>query len=99
MKRQTYIQCPQQASRSKSGLAIPCAKYPSTTFATALGWRIVSFALLLGSLPIILGAQTSSTLAGIEDDQYTIKENVDYVVLHPTVQDRHGSFVAGLSKD
>jgi len=61
--------------------------------------RIVIVTFLFSSLTTIVQAQTSRVSAGIEDEQYTIKENVDYVVLHPTVQDRHGSFVAGLSKD
>lgn len=51
------------------------------------------------ALPSVVLPQASSPSQGPEGDQYTIRENVDFVVLHPTVQDRKGSLVSRLSKD
>ena len=60
---------------------------------------LVSLFILLIALPIVARPQDSSPSQSPNGDQYTIRENVDFVVLHPTVQDRRGSLVSGLGKD
>jgi len=60
---------------------------------------LVSLFILLIALPSVARPQASSPPQSPNSDQYTIRENVDFVVLHPTVQDRRGSLVSGLSKD
>ena len=57
------------------------------------------FVLLIALLPSVARPQESSPSQNPYDDQYTIRENVDFVVLHPTVQDRRGNPVSGLGKD
>ena len=61
-------------------------------------WRVLLIILLI-ALPGVAQPQASSPAQSPNGDQYTIRENVDFVVLHPTVQDRKGSLVSGLSKD
>ena len=61
-------------------------------------WRVLLIILLI-ALPGVTQPQASSPAQSPNGDQYTIRENVDFVVLHPTVQDRRGSLVSGLSKD
>ena len=56
-----------------------------------------SLALLI-ALPTVARTQESSPSQSLYDDQYMIRENVDFVVLHPTVQDRRGNLVSGLGK-
>jgi Ca-activated chloride channel family protein len=60
---------------------------------------LVSLFILLIALPSLARPQASSPSQSANGDQYTIRENVDFVVLHPTVKDRRGSLVSGLSKD
>jgi len=60
---------------------------------------LVSLYVLLIGLPRAARPQDSSQSQSPNDVQYTIRENVDFVVLHPTVQDRRGSLVSGLSKE
>jgi VWFA-related protein len=55
--------------------------------------------ILLLALPTVAQPQASSPSQSPNGDQYTIRENVDFVVLHPTVKDRKGTLVSGLSKD
>ena len=59
---------------------------------------LVSLLVLLIALPRVARPQDSSPLQSPSDEQYTIRENVDFVVLHPTVKDRKGSLVSGLGK-
>jgi VWFA-related protein len=60
----------------------------------------VSLFVLLIALPsVVARPQASSPSQSPNGDQYTIRENVDFVVLHPTVQDRRGNLVSGLGKD
>ena len=59
---------------------------------------LVSLFILLIALPIFARPQDSSPSQSPNGDQFTIRENVDFVVLHPTVQDRRGSLVSGLGK-
>ena len=61
-------------------------------------WRALLIILLI-ALPGVAQLQASSPAQSPNGDQYTIRENVDFVVLHPTVQDRRGNLVSGLSKD
>ena len=56
-----------------------------------------TFALLI-ALPTVAGPQEASPAQNPDGDQYTVRENVDFVVLHPAVQDRRGSPVSGLDK-
>ena len=55
--------------------------------------------LLIALLPSVARPQESSPSQSSDGAPYTIRENVNFVVLHPTVQDRRGSFVSGLGKD
>jgi Ca-activated chloride channel family protein len=66
--------------------------------ASPIRW-LVSLLVLLIALPRVARPQGRSPSQSPNGDQYTIRENVDSVVLHPTVQDRSGSLVSGLSKD
>ena len=59
----------------------------------------VSLFVLLIALPSVARPQASSPPQNSYDDQYTIREDVDFVILHPSVQDRRGSLVSGLVKD
>jgi len=52
--------------------------------------------ILLIALPSAARPQASSQSQSPNGDQYTIRQNVDFVVLHPTVLDRRGSPVSGL---
>jgi len=61
------------------------------------GWR-VTFAILI-ALPSVAPRQAASPAQSSGGAQYTIRENVDFVVLHPTVQNRSGNPVSGLGKD
>jgi len=54
--------------------------------------------ILLIALPSIARPQKASPAEIPGADQYTIRENVDFVVLHPAVQDRRGSPISGLDK-
>jgi Ca-activated chloride channel homolog len=60
---------------------------------------LVSLFILLIALPGVARPQESSPSQSPNGNEYTIWENVDFVVLHPTVKDRRGSLVSGLSKD
>src|SRR3970040_2000073 len=60
---------------------------------------LVALFILLIALPSVARPQASSPSQSPNGDQYTIRENVDFVVLHPTVKDRRGNLVSGLSKD
>src|SRR4029077_9326840 len=51
------------------------------------------------ALPILAWAQESVPLHAPPSDGYTIKVNVDMVVLGATVQDRKNALVSGLGKD
>jgi Ca-activated chloride channel family protein len=51
--------------------------------------------LLIASAGLLHAQQSVPTNRG---DDYTISVNVDVVVLHATVQDRHGNLVSGLGK-
>jgi Ca-activated chloride channel family protein len=55
--------------------------------------------LVLVALPGFSGAQESSTSQNRAGDPYTIKVNVDMVVLRATAQDRKNLLVSGLDKD
>jgi len=55
--------------------------------------------ILLIALPGVARPQKASLAQNTDADQYTIRENVDFVVLHPTVVDRRGSLVSGLSRE
>jgi Ca-activated chloride channel homolog len=66
--------------------------------ASTYGWRLSLLILLIG-LSTVAKPQDSSSSQSPGSEQYTIRENVDFVVLHPTVKDRKGSLVSGLGKD
>ena len=55
--------------------------------------------ILLIALPSAARPQVALQPQKPDGDQYTIRENADFVVLHPTVQDRRGNLVSGLGKD
>ena len=61
------------------------------------GW-CVTFAILI-ALPAVAPPQAASPPPSSGGDQYTIRQNVDFVALHPTVRDRRGSLVSGLGQD
>jgi Ca-activated chloride channel homolog len=62
-------------------------------------WRGLLLILLIGLLPNIAGTNGFSSPQSSSGGDYTIREDVDFVVLHPTVKDRKGILVSGLSKD
>jgi Ca-activated chloride channel homolog len=53
--------------------------------------------LVVVLLPALAGSQEPSLLESRDNEQYLVRENVNYVILHPTVQDRKASPVSGLS--
>ncbi len=55
--------------------------------------------LVLSVLPSPASPQQSSPLQKGQGDDYTLRVNVDQVVLHATAQDHNGALVSGLSKD
>jgi len=61
------------------------------------GWSF-TFALLI-VLPAVARPQDASSSQRPNEDQYTIRENIDFIVLHPTVQNRRDNLVSGLGKD
>jgi|SRR5581483_4069738 len=55
--------------------------------------------LVLSVPPSLASPQQSSPLQKDQGDDYTLRVNVDQVVLHATAQDHNGALVSGLSKD
>ena len=62
-------------------------------------WQVSYLFFLIAFMPNIGRTQDSSSSQSPGREQYTIREDVDFVVLHPTVKDRKGSLVSGLSKN
>jgi Ca-activated chloride channel homolog len=89
---------------SQSDLKLQAARLfttemPITEFAFVLGRLVVILVLIFPvfiALPILAWAQESVPLHGPPSDAYTIKVNVDMVVLGATVQDRKNALVSGL---
>jgi Ca-activated chloride channel family protein len=55
--------------------------------------------LVLSVLPSLASPQQSTPLQKSQGDDYTLRVNVDQVVLHATAQDSKGVLVSGLDKD
>jgi len=55
--------------------------------------------LVLSVLPSLASPQQSTPLQKSQGDDYTLRVNVDQVVLHATTQDSKGVLVSGLDKD
>ena len=60
---------------------------------------LLSLSLLLIALPGVVQSQEPPASQNPYEDRYTIKVNVDSVVLHPAVQDTKGVLVSGLGKN
>lgn len=92
---------------SQSDLKLQAAKLFTTEMsitelAFVLGRLVVILVLIFPvfiALPILAWEQASVPLHGPPSDAYTIKVNVDMVVLGATVQDRKNALVSGLGKD
>lgn len=66
--------------------------------ATSTLWSLVSL-VVLTAVASFAWAQESSPWQSLPAEPFTMKVNVDMVVLRATVQDRKNSLVSGLSKD
>ncbi|MFZ0772135.1 MAG: VWA domain-containing protein [Candidatus Sulfotelmatobacter sp.] len=94
---------PSAAPRVQSQVRLPPAEHfgtgrrTSEEFASTLRWLASLLALI--AVTSSARAQASSTSESRSDNPYTIKVNVDMVVLRATVQDRKSTLISGLSED
>jgi Ca-activated chloride channel family protein len=79
------------------GTEMPHRKFVSTLW--HLAFFLVLVFLVLIAVPSLARAQGSVPLRGRTGDAYTIKVNVDMVVLGATAQDRKKTLVSGLGND